>query len=117
MIVDGILPPRQGGPAAWVGEAMAANVGEWQYELTAAEVAELEAAAEPLLTDGFNVGQMTKADFPLPTLAAKLARLRQELLNGRGFSLWRGLPVATYTEREAVTIFYGLGTHLGNARS
>jgi hypothetical protein len=35
----------------------------------------------------------------------------------RGFALLRGLPVADYSEREAATIFYGLGTHLGHARS
>jgi hypothetical protein len=60
---------------------------------------------------------MKQSHFPLPGLGPKLAALREELIHGRGFALLRGLPVADYSEREAATIFYGLGTHLGHARS
>jgi hypothetical protein len=50
-------------------------------------------------------------------LGPRLRELREELIRGRGFALLRGLPAGRYTEREAATIFFGLGTHLGNARS
>jgi len=57
-------------------------------------------------------------DFHLPTLAPKLkARVDGEVLNGRGFILLRGLPVKRWTMREAATVFFGLGAHLGSARS
>ena len=46
-----------------------------------------------------------------------MAALCNELICGRGFSVLRGLPVANYSEREAATIFYGIGLHLGLARS
>jgi len=111
------LPPIQTGPAAWHGPDMASREDEWLLQFTPTEIAELEAAAEPLVTADFNIGTMTQSDFALPTLGPKLSNLRQELIKGRGFSLLRGLPVTNYNEREAVTIFYGLGTHLGNARS
>ena len=39
-----------------------------------------------------------------------------EVLNGRGFVLLRGLPVERWTKREAAVAFFGLGTHLGMAR-
>ena len=39
------------------------------------------------------------------------------MLNGRGFLLLRGLPVERWTMRESATAFYGLGAHLGSARS
>jgi hypothetical protein len=39
------------------------------------------------------------------------------LITGRGFVLLRGLSAAKYNEREAGTIFYGLGCHLGRPRS
>ena len=90
---------------------------QWLTHLTADEISELETAAEPLISPDFNIGTMTEADFELPTLGPKLAGLRQELLQGRGFAVLRGLPVADYSEREAATIFYGLGTHIGHARS
>ena len=37
-----------------------------------------------------DIARITKADFPLPTLAPKLARICDEVLNGRGFVLMRG---------------------------
>ncbi|MEM9775908.1 MAG: TauD/TfdA family dioxygenase [Chloroflexota bacterium] len=111
------LPPKQTGPAAWTGPEMMAKQSEWLLEFSPAEIAELEAAADPLVKAESNIGTMTTADFELPTLATKFAQLQQDLINGRGFALLRGLPVANYTEREAITIFYGIGTHLGNARS
>jgi hypothetical protein len=39
------------------------------------------------------------------------------VLNGRGFLLMRGLPVERWTIREAATAYFGLGAHLGSARS
>jgi len=50
----------------------------------------------------------------LPNLAPKLASLRQELICGRGFAL---IQVSKYSKQEAGTIFYMLGTHIGNPRS
>ena len=96
---------------------MAAPEDEWLVFLSGPEITELEVAAEPLVRGQINIGSITSADFPLPSLAPKLRLLRQELVHGRGFGLLRGLPVANYSEREAVTMFFGIGTHLGNARS
>lgn len=111
------LPPIQIGPTAWYGPDMAKRKHEWLYQLTPADIRELEAAAASLVIAKADIGSMKAADFPLPTFGAKLTQLRQQLIKGIGFGLLRGLPVASYSEREIVTIFYGLGTHLGHARS
>jgi hypothetical protein len=66
---------------------------------------------------GRDVGEITADAFPLPTFAAHLASLSNTLLNGHGFEVLRGLPVATYTQETAATIFCGIGAHLGRARS
>jgi hypothetical protein len=50
-------------------------------------------------------------------LGPVLSDLREELLRGRGFALVRGLDIERYTEHEASALFFGLGTHLGHARS
>lgn len=90
---------------------------EWLIRWSQAEIDELEKAAEPIVTQELPIAQMTKADFVLPTIGAKLDALRAELLHGRGFALLRGLPTAGYSEREVIAIFYGIGAHLGSARS
>ncbi len=43
--------------------------------------------------------------------------MRDEVLNGRGFLLMRGLPVERWSLREAATAYFGLGAHIGSARS
>jgi hypothetical protein len=50
-------------------------------------------------------------------LARQMQSLREELLDGRGFFLMRGLPIERYSPLEAAATFMGLGAHLGNARS
>ena len=110
------LPPEQPGPAAWRGPAMAAR-DDWIELLGPAEIAEVEAAAAPLAARQADIAALRQRDFPLPGLAGRLARIRQQLLHGRGFALLRGLPVQRWPLRLSATAFFGIGTHLGNAVS
>ncbi len=112
-----LLPPKQNDTFTWHGPDMLLNESEWIHNLSLSEVYELEAAAELLESSKKNIATITALDFPLPTLAPKLLKLRAELIKGRGFALLRGLPIEKYSLREAATIFYGLGCHLGNPRS
>ena len=111
------LPPEQSGAAAWYGPEMARR-SDWLITLTMKEVAEVAAAAEAFAARGADIATMTAADFPLPELGPKLrARMQGEVLNGRGFVLVRGLPTRDWDLRVSAIAFFGLGTHLGGARS
>ena len=114
------LPARIEGPAAWYGPALAAQ-GGWIDTLSAGELDELAAAASPWLArverDARAVNDLTPAEFPLPTLAARVARITEELLHGRGFVLLRGLPVDRWGNRLCAIAFYGLGVHIGTPRT
>jgi hypothetical protein len=111
------LPPEQTGAAAWYGPDVAKRT-DWLMPLSPAQVDEIETTTKALAARGADIAAITAQDFPLPTLAATLrARVDEEVLNGRGFLLLRGLPVERWTMREAATAFYGLGAHLGSARS
>jgi hypothetical protein len=110
------LPLPFSAPSAWRGRDVAQR-SDWLIELTIQQIAELESAAAHYLSLGRDVGEITADAFPLPTFAAHLASLSNTLLNGHGFEVLRGLPVATYTQETAATIFCGIGAHLGRARS
>lgn len=111
------LPPEQTGAAAWYGPQMAKQT-DWLMPLSPTEIDEVEAAAKALAAREADIAAITAVDFPLPTLAGRLKdRVDADVLNGRGFLLLRGLPVERWTMREAATAFYGLGAHLGSARS
>jgi hypothetical protein len=112
-----VLPPLQTGAVAWYGPEMAAR-DEWLMPLAAADIREIEQAVEPLVARNADIAAISAADFPLPSLGPKLkARVRDEVLSGRGFLLMRGLPVERWSLRAAATAFFGLGAHLGSARS
>lgn len=111
------LPPEQTGAAAWYGPDMARR-DDWLMPLSAAEIAEVESATSALVRREADIAAITAADFPLPTLGSALkAQVRDEVLNGRGFLLLRGLPVERWSMRESAIAFFGLGAHLGSARS
>ena len=105
------------GPAAWTGAEMRQRESEWTYRLSAAEIAELEAAAAAVRARRFDLADVKREDFPLPTLGPVLDRLRRDVVEGRGFVLLRGLPVENRPVEESATLYWGLGTYFGSARS
>lgn len=111
------LPPEQHGPAAWYGPRWTGR-DEWVVRLAESDIDELEAAiaAWPARAHGAPA-PLAAADFPLPNLGPRLAAIRDELLNGRGFSLVKGLPVRRWSRRDSAIAFMGIGAHLGRARS
>lgn len=110
------LPAAVEGPSAWYGPDMTAST-EWIYQLTSDDIAEVERATAPLVAREADIAQIGKADFVLPNLGPKLADLCKDVMERRGFSLIRGLPVEQWSMRQSATAYFGIGTHFGNARS
>ena len=107
--------PMIEGPSAWIGADLAKRPEEWTWTLSSAEIAEIEAAVAGVA--GRDIATISRADFPLPTMGPKLDQVRDEILNGRGFILIRGLPVEGRPIAESAAAYWGIGAHLGHARS
>lgn len=111
------LPPEVRDRSAWYGADLAGKT-DWVEHLTEAEIAEVERVVQALeKSDVTNLTSLTARDVPLPTLGPKLQVLLDEVLNGRGFTLIRGLPVERWTRHEAERAFVIIGVHLGNLRT
>jgi len=97
--------------AAW----RASDFGDddWKYQLDASEVSELRRAVRVARTSGKPLRNMRRTDFPLPTLSARIAEWRRELSRGRGFVVFRGVPVGDWSDAEAEVFFWCLGLHFG----
>ncbi len=104
-------------PAAWNGEALNNNKELWTYQLSLEEIYELEIAASQFLDSGEQLGRISKATFKLPKFGSFLSKLKDELRHGLGFKLIRGLPIDRYDVETYSTIYCGIGSHLGLARS
>ena len=109
-----ILTEAVRGPVAWSGRELAADES-WTYRFSDADVRELEAALAVARERRPIVEHGERADFPLPALAARLARIGAQLESGRGMYLLRGLPVARWGALETARALWGIGTHLGRA--
>ena len=96
---------------------MMAAPERWTYRLSDADVAEIENAATIFIDSGRPLGQITRDLFPLPKFGVWLDSLRETLIHGIGFQLITGLPVETYSGDMRATIFCGIGSHIGRARS
>ena len=117
IIIESIttLPPEVEDRSAWYGPELA-KWDDWIEWLSETEIAEVELALRELEAKGIDERSITADDVPLPTLAPRLQRLLDEVLNGRGFVLIKGLPVERWTKEEAAIAFLAIGVHLGNLR-
>lgn len=109
---EGIPGAPLEGPAAWRGDELRQR-DDWIIHLTPEEVEELRAAARFAYAGGLGMGEMACADFPLPTLEARIHEWRDIVHHGRGFVLIRGVPVEEWTIEQCETFFWCLGLHLG----
>tara|TARA_B110000211_G_scaffold139104_1_gene159060 strand:+ start:345 stop:1415 length:1071 start_codon:yes stop_codon:yes gene_type:complete len=111
------LPQCLTGPSAWLGKDMARNTEAWLYHLTTEDIVDLEKAANSFLSLGIDVGEITKETFPLTTFLPHIDSLSKTLLKGVGVEVLRGLNILNYSPKFTATIFCGLGSHIGRARS
>lgn len=85
----------------------------WLHRFTETDIAEIEAALAHALATDKPVAGLTREDFPLPNVAAKLNAAVAEVETGRGFVLLRGIRLPDYSRDEARVLFWGIGRHVG----
>jgi len=83
----------------------------WVKEFPPRVLGEIDAALERAGDLGWR--DLDRRNFPLPGAEAFFDDVREELENGSGMAMLRGLDVSRYDERQLRRIWYGLGCHLG----
>jgi len=105
--------PRTLEPNAEWRQPDVADPASYTEVLDAAELEELDAALRTARAKGDNLLQITKEDFPLEGLAIRLKRIENDLINGRGFVVIRGLARERYDNDDMCLLYWGIGAHLG----
>lgn len=100
-------------PADWTAADMA-HSGQWLYRFDAKEIAEIRVAIAPFDRDEIDLMALDADDLALPRLGKTLRAVRKEVLHGRGFILFRGLPVEELGQRGSAVAFWAIGRHLGD---
>ena len=103
-------------PADWRGPQLAVAT-DWIHVLTPGEITEIDQALRFARSRGRTVPDLTRADFPLPTVPGVLAHAIDQVENGRGLHLLRGFPAERYNKDDLRLVYWGLGLHMGTAVS
>ncbi len=103
-------------PAGWTARELAAD-DSWIYELSVTEIEDICLAVAEAERSGREILDITRENFDLPALDHGLALLHDEILEGRGFVLIRGIPIDQFTKTQAAIAFWGIGLRFGRAMS
>jgi hypothetical protein len=99
-------------PAAWKGADLDGD-NSWLHFLSPDALATLDAALNHVKAKGLTFPNFTREDFPIGEWVHALEAHSDELENGRGFLMLRGLPVERYSEEDIQIIYYGIGLQMG----
>ena len=107
-------------PADWTGADLLAR-SDWRFAATDAETAHIvymaRAAVARLNGDPNRLLDMSPSDFDFGPFAGTLAAMLDQLCNGAGVALYRGLPLDDLSPLEAAAVYWAMGLHMGTAQS
>lgn len=107
------LPGPFTGPKAWTGDAMRATE-TWLDQLPDGMLDDLVRTTRRAASNGHTLATLTRSDFSVSDASrSRIAAWSDELAEGRGFVLVRGVPVSDLAANEVELLYFGLGLHLG----
>ena len=106
-VFNGIIPS----PGAWTG----AEIGGKDALVRPASAAALAAMDDlALRLHGRDIPSITRSDADHPAIAALMAGVRDDVMDGRGLSVVAGPDPARYDPDDYARLYWALGTHVGS---
>src|SRR5690242_13635072 len=109
-----LAPSPVSAPWVWSADELTSREG-WIIRVSDDAVREIDGALAAVKQRGLPLKKITAGDFPLPSLARDLRRVKDLLADGPGIALIRGLPVDRYPRDDIDLMLWGLGAHVGQA--
>ena len=98
----------------WEAGDYATNPSLWQHPFSPEELDSLSSAADNFISQNLPLTAISPSNFRLSgPLTSSLISMRNELLNGKGFLLYKNLPVNSWGTHKTGVAYFGLGSHLG----
>ena len=108
------FPAQLEGPKLWKGSDYEGKESEWVYELSEAELKEIDDAVHDFEATEKHFSAINKETFSLPTFGAKIKTLTEEnVVEGRGFIVIRGLNPDNYTRTQNIIAYTGISVYVG----
>ncbi|CAI6338543.1 unnamed protein product [Periconia digitata] len=107
------FPKEITGQTVWNAIEYENNPERWTHVFTPEELQEISDTADVFISSGTPLTGISQENFPLPKFAEFLGVLRKEIIDGKGFILFKGLPVQQWRNYKSAVAYMGLGTYLG----
>ena len=100
--------------SAWRGEDIR-DRSDWIYTLSPQALTALEQGLEQLATKALTAPNFNREDLKIatPEVQAEFDRISDELENGYGFAVIRGLDAEKYSESDMASMYYMIGYLMG----
>jgi len=113
--VTPIYSARINHPMAWRGGDFSKD--DIAFDLSRKHVAALEDVLLRVRGPGLALGEIRAEDCRHPALDRDLERVLDEIQEGRGIVIVRGMPVDAHSVEEVAAMFWAIGTHFGRGVS
>ncbi|KAI0890617.1 Clavaminate synthase-like protein [Annulohypoxylon maeteangense] len=101
---------------AWTGPQLDSSEPHYILSLTADELVEVRSAKDHFKALELDGDLVSRENFPLPTLGSKLEALGQDLYNGKGLSVVRGINPDDYSVEDLTIIWLGIQAYIADQR-
>ncbi|KAK1980426.1 TfdA family taurine catabolism dioxygenase TauD [Colletotrichum cereale] len=109
------FPQKLESKLVWDGRTLAERY-DWNHVLTEDDRKEIDEALNHFKSLKKPLGEISQETFPLPNLHRTLRAISDEIHNGHGFKVVRGVPVDKYTREENVIVYAGVSSHVAPVR-
>lgn len=99
--------------AAWRGDVLK-NSDSWVYQLSEAQISELEELGSKFVEADPDLRYVQKEEYPLVACRDATEEWGRDVDIGRGFVLVRGLRTHLYSDALSAAIYYILGLYMGD---
>ena len=99
-------------PAVWSANDLDSD-RSWIYPISKDHVHELVRTVARLKAADIDLISITPSLYKMSTLSPYLWQIKEEILEGRGIALIRGVPVQDFDRAEAAIAFWVIGQHIG----
>ena len=100
-------------PGSWVGRDFA-NPEDWLTVWSAQAVSEINTATRELETANRVAGHFDQNQFVIPSAESEIQSILDDLENGKGFAIVRGLSISEMDQSDCEALFWGVVNHFGN---
>ncbi|VUC30723.1 unnamed protein product [Clonostachys rosea] len=112
------FPKKLEGPMAWDGTTFEFKPELYTSTLSPKDLNHLKNAIEHFKALGISRGCITRDTFPLPSpLSELLGSVTDDINNGKGFHVVRGIDPALFSKEDHVVLFAGIAAYVASNRA